>query len=360
MSVNIEKILKEKSKEVDAIIEKYIPRKYTKEFLDFTFGRPKYRYNIDAVNKTISDPVWDFLDRGGKRWRPVLFLLVTEALGGNVKKVSDFVIIPELIHNGTIIVDDLEDNSEERRGKPALHRIFGNDIAINAGNLLYYLPLLPIVKNNNRFSSETLLKVYNTYVQEMMNLSLGQATDIAWHKGMANADNISEEEYFQMCANKTGCIARLSVEIAAILAQADENTVERLGKFAESIGVAFQIQDDILNLVGEEFTKKGWKGGAGEDITEGKRTLLVIHTLKKANDRDKKRLLEILNMHTTDQKMRNETIEIIKKYGSIEYAKEKAKAMVKEAWDGIEKILPESDAKEKLKAFAYYLIERKI
>lgn len=358
MVIDIEKVLKEKKSIIDKVIERYIPRKYDKNSLIFTLGSPSYEYNVEAVNKAISEPVWNFLDRGGKRWRPVLFLLLTEALGVDQEKFSDLVLFPELLHNGSIIVDDIEDRSEERRKKPALHLIFGEDIAINAGNSLYFLALLPLLKNKEKLDQKTLLKLYDLYAKEMIRISFGQATDIAWHNGLANADNISEDEYLEMCSNKTGCIARLSAKTAAIIAGKDDKEVEKIGKFTESIGIAFQIQDDILNLSGEEFAKG--KGGLGEDITEGKRSLLVIHTLQKANSEDRKRLIEILNMHTTDQKLRDEAIEIIKKYDSIEYAREKARNMVKEAWSGMEKLLPESDAKEKLKAFAYYLIERKI
>jgi geranylgeranyl pyrophosphate synthase len=358
MVIDIEKLLEEKSAIINKVIEKFIPRKYDLNSLIFTLGSPSYKYNIEAPTKAISEPVWDFLDRGGKRWRPVLFLLAAEALGLEPEKYLDFVLFPELLHEGSIIIDDIEDMSEERRGKPTLHKIFGEDIAINAGNSLYYLSLLPILKNKDKFDQKTLLRIYDMYSREMIKIHFGQATDIAWHKGLANADNITEEEYLEMCSNKTGCIARLAAKTAAIIAGKDDKEVEKIGKFTETVGIAFQIQDDILNIVGEEFTAR--KGGAGEDITEGKRSLLVIHTLQKANGNDRKRLLEILKMHTFDQKLRDEAIAIMKKYGSVDYSKEKARNMVKEAWDGINKILPESDAKEKLKAFAYYLIERKI
>jgi len=150
----------------------------------------------------------------------------------------------------------------------------------------------------------------------------------------------------------------MAAKIAAVLADANEELVEKLGFFAESIGIAFQIQDDILDLTGEEFAEK--KGGRGQDITEGKRTLIVIHTLKVANAEDRKRLIEILRMHTADQKLRDEAIAIMQKYGSIDYAKNFAKRIVEESWRNVEKLLPPSSAKEKLNAFAKFLIERKI
>jgi geranylgeranyl diphosphate synthase type I len=355
--IDIKKLLLEKKPTIDKIIEKWIPKEFDEEFMNFVFGNTKYQYNVDVVNKTITSPIWEFLERGGKRWRPSLFLLIVEALGGDKEKVFDFVIIPEIVHNGTLFIDDIEDRSELRRGKPCSYLLYGLDVAVNTGNMMYYLPLLPLMKQKDKFDSKILLKVYETYVREMINLSLGQAMDIAWHNGMCNADNLSEKEYLQMCAFKTGTLARMSAKIAAILSSADDKLTDKLGEYAETIGIAFQIKDDILNLVEGEFTEKK---GLGEDITEGKRSLPVIHTLNKANLGDKTRLKEILEMHTTDQKLRDEAIAIIKKYNSIEYAREKANSMILEAWEGVDKLIPDSEAKEKLKAFAEYLVERKI
>jgi geranylgeranyl pyrophosphate synthase len=161
-----------------------------------------------------------------------------------------------------------------------------------------------------------------------------------------------------MCTYKTGTLARMAAKMAAVLAGANENVVEKLGRFAESIGVAFQIRDDILDLVGEEFAKR--KGGFGTDITEGKRSLMVIHTLRTANLEDRKRLLTILSMHTSDQRLRNEAIGLIEKYGSIDYAKEVASTLIHQSLSEVDKLLPPSKAKEKLIGLANYLIERKI
>jgi geranylgeranyl pyrophosphate synthase len=144
--------------------------------------------------------------------------------------------------------------------------------------------------------------------------------------------------------------------MAAVIAGADPKLVEKLGRFAESIGVAFQMQDDILDLTGQEFAKK--KGGVGQDITEGKRSLMVIFTLKKANSKDKKRLIQILNMHTSDQALRDEAIALLQKYGAMEHVKQTAERMVMTSWNEAEKLLPTPQAKEKLKAFAEFLIQR--
>ncbi|MBS7632688.1 polyprenyl synthetase family protein [Candidatus Bathyarchaeota archaeon] len=356
--LNIERFLEEKAPLVDKTIEKYIPRKFSKNSILFKINTPRYAYNLEALNKAIAEPIWEFLDRGGKRWRPALFLMICEALGANSEKLVDFAIIPEVIHNGTLMVDDIEDASELRRGKPCTYRLFGIDIAINAGNAMYYLPLLPLIENKPQMPADKLQRIYEIYVQEMINLSLGQAMDIAWHRGIAHADEIGEKDYLQMCAYKTGTLARMAAKIAAVLADADNKLVEKLGRFAESIGVAFQMQDDILDLTSTEFTKK--KGGRGKDITEGKRSLMVIHTLKKAQPLDRKKLIEILNMHTSSQKLRDEAISIMEKYGSIEYVKRLAESMVNESWSEVEKLLPSAEARQKLAAFAEFLVERKI
>ncbi len=358
MQVDIEKLLKEKAAIIDKLIEKYIPRNFEKNSLVFELSPPRYGLSLEALDQAIAQPIWDFLGRGGKRWRPALFLLVIEALGEDSEKFLDFAIIPEVIHNGTIMVDDVEDDSTFRRGKPCTHRIFGIDIAINTGNAMYFLPLLTLTKNKDKLPPKTLNKIYEIYTEEMINISLGQAMDIAWHRGLANADLITEAQYLQMCAYKTGTLARMAAKMAAVLANAEGNAVEKIGRFAEAVGVAFQIQDDILDLTSEEFVEK--KGGRGQDITEGKRTLMVICTLEKAEPSDKERLKEILKMHTSNQKLRDEAIGIMQKYGTIDYAKRFASNLVQQSWREVDMILPPSDAKEKLRAFARYLVERKI
>jgi len=355
---NILDFLKEKKTLIDNIIKKYIPENLKKEDLEFIFGKARYEYDIEALQKSLSDPVWEFLNRGGKRWRPALFLLLAEAFGVKEDEVRDFVVLFELLHEGSIIIDDIEDNGELRRGKPCLHKIFGIDTAINAGNFLYFLPLLSLMKNKNKFDEETILRVYEIYSQEMINIHAGQATDIYWHK--TGKSNITEKQYFQMCAYKTGTLARMVGRMAVAFAGKSKEIEEKMGKIMETIGIAFQIQDDILDIVsaGEEREKFG--KAFGNDITEGKRTLMVIHTLNNASLEDRKRLDEILKMHTKDKELINEAIEIIKKYDSISYAKSIAKKMIDDAWKEADSIIPESEAKHKFKTFVEFLINRKI
>lgn len=354
---DVKEFLEKTARLIDRKIEEYIPRKYSDDSVVFKLNPPRYKPDLEALDKAISEPIWEFLDRGGKRWRPGLFLLTLEALGGDAEKCLDFAIIPELIHNGTLMADDVEDSSELRRGKPCTYKLFGLDVAVNVSDALFFLPMLVSIRNREKVSHERLNKVYEIFVQEMTNLSFGQAMDIAWHRGLVSHE-VAEEQYLQMCMYKTGTLARMAARMAAVLAGADDNVIEKMGKFAESIGVSFQIQDDILDVIGVEFARG--KGGLGTDITEGKRSLMVIHALGKAEPEDAKRLLTILGMRTSDEKLRREAIDIIRKHGSIEYAENVAERLMRESLGGLDNVLSPSKAKGMLIALANYLIERKI
>lgn len=277
--------------------------------------------------------------------------IVYEALGGKIEDILPLAIIPEIIHNGTLVVDDVEDESDYRRGKPCIHKIYGVDIAINMGNTMYFLPLLILFKIN--ISNDKKLRILEEYVKTMIELSLGQAMDIAWHRGLVK--EITEEQYMQMTLFKTGALARFSIKIAAIMADAPREVEEKLSRFVESIAVAFQIQDDILNLIGDE-SKYGKE--IGGDIKEGKRTLMVVRALKTLPTQKAERLREIINLRTSNPELIREAISLIKESGAIEYAKSICVNMVAKAWEQLDKVLEDSKAKKNLKALADFLIKR--
>ncbi len=351
---DIKNLLLSEKELIDKTIEKWIPRKIDERWVKEFFGG-RYEFDVDIIQKVIIEPFWDFMDRGGKRWRPFLFLTLLEAFGVDKKKYMDLVLIPEVIHNGSLVIDDIEDGSESRRGKPALHLLFGIDVATNVGTWMFFFPIL-ILNKIKDILGEKYEKIIDVYIQEMNNIHIGQGMDIGWHKGWGK--NITEKQYLQMCAYKTGTLARMSAKIAGICANVDNKTVKKLGEFAESIGIAFQIRDDILNIVESKLSEN--KGGIGEDITEGKRSLMVIHALEKADEKDRKRLEEILDMHTKDEKLIREAISILEKYDSIEYAKRRAKEILEGSWKEIENIIPENDGKRKLRKLVEFLIERDV
>jgi len=357
--VNIKDVLDTYLPSINKTLEYWLPREWSSRELREITGMQRYAIDVDSLNKTTTQPMWDLLDRGGKRWRSTLLILIAEAFGKKVEDVIDFVVITEVVHNGSLIVDDIEDDSEFRRGKPCLHKITGVDVAVNAGNLMYFLPLRILRERKDGLSDKVQLELYEVYSKEMLNLHIGQALDICWHSSIMSmtTKEPSVDNYLHMCGNKTGGLARMSAKMSAIISGASPDQVEAIGRFAESVGIAFQIQDDILNIE-ESAALAQNKGGAGEDIHEGKRTIMVIHCFNTAPSADAKRLKEILAMKTNDVTLINEAIQIMKRNGSIEFAKAKAKELMLEAWSELDSFLEASSAKSKLRALVDYLIER--
>ncbi len=348
----LEENLKKTAAELEAELKSFFPKKVSKRWLVGAVGKPSYDFDIVSVQRALVDPIWDFLDRGGKRWRPALMLLACEAVGGDRKTALRYSIIPELVHNGTIMVDDVEDNSELRRGKKSTHLIFGVDVAVNAANAMYYLPLI-VLFNDSKFPTEKKAAIYDLYSLEMLRLSFGQAMDISWHNTQAK---VSVGQYLQMCSYKTGSLARLATQMGGILGGANKNQLSALAGFGTSLGVAFQIQDDILNLRPEGK----WGKVIGDDIKEGKITLIVIHALGKLSKEKKTRLLKILGADNASDREVLAAISLLENSGSLEYAKVVAEKIVLDAWKKLNRALPSSKAKSLLKEFADYVVERKL
>lgn len=349
--------IRQRGIDVDKKIKEYLTNKDSARYIGSLLGRSGYEFDPRAINKAIIAPATYLLELGGKRWRPVLMLTIIDALGKDSSDYVEFAIIPEVIHNATLIHDDIEDNSDFRRGSPAVHKKFGLDVALNLGDFMFYFPIVALL-DTKKLTKDTKMKVLEIYQREMLRVCVGQATDIAWHASLVNSFDVSESQYLQMAYSKTGVLASMAAKIGGVLGGADDRTIDALGNFAASIGVAFQLQDDLLNVT--ESAVATSKGGSGEDITEGKISLLVVHTMSKANEKDKKRLREILTMHTTDRKLIDEAIGILKKYNAVEYTTKLEEKLIKDAWKRVDALLPDSDPKKRLKSLAEFLINRSI
>ncbi|MCL2442771.1 MAG: polyprenyl synthetase family protein [Treponema sp.] len=222
------------------------------------------------------NPLKDIISRGGKRWRPLLMTLICEALGGGDAAVP-LVPLIEFPHNASLIHDDIEDDSEQRRGKPAVHKLYGVDTAINAGSFLYFL-------SSNCIDScelEDKKLIYKMWSNCLRKLHLGQAMDIYWHRNVPVVPNI--EEYYTMTGLKTGSLACLAAELGCYAAGAPPETTRRLCEAAEKMGIGFQILDDVKNLKTGNPGKK-----RGDDIVEGKKSLpvlLYMHKYPEKRDR---------------------------------------------------------------------------
>jgi len=283
-------------------------------------------------------PIEDLLRRGGKRWRPLLMCVICEALGGGDNALP-LVSIVELAHNASLIHDDIEDNSQQRRGKPAVHLLYGVDAAINSGAFLYLLPFMAIDSLNIAEKSRN--ELYKLYALNLRRLHLGQSYDIFWHNsavsgpGAAGAMFIpSIEDYLMMCSLKTGVLSGFAAELGFIAANfnnesPDRAIRERLRTAGEKLGVGFQIIDDVKNLTG------GLPGkDLGEDIAEGKMSLPVLLFLQS---RDSERIALVRNSFQTAKREGVKAkevkllIEALTNSGAISSAKEQGGRLINEA-----------------------------
>lgn len=308
-------------------------------------------FDVETITSGLSQPIYDMMDRGGKQWRAALCLITASLFNQDLAEIVPLAKAIEIIHAGSLICDDIEDCSEKRRGKLCTYKIFGLDRALNAGNFMYFWPLKMIM--NSEISDKVKQEIMIDYAEEIMNIHLGQCTDIEWNR----SDVIpTEVQYLRMVSNKTSVLARLAVKFSLRICAADAKISSALVKHAENIGISFQVWDDIINLESEEYTKG--RSYLGEDITEGKKTLIVIKALENL-PQSGERLRNILKLKTKDQSLINEALQIIRESKSIEYCKVFSEDLIKASWKEIEQELPESEAKEDLFYLSFRLINRK-
>ncbi|WP_049924045.1 polyprenyl synthetase family protein [Halopiger djelfimassiliensis] len=341
---------------VDEAITDLVPREIDAEYLESFFGEPTYEYDPDGIQRALSDPLWDLLDRGGKRWRAVLFLVFVEGFGEDPAEYLPYACIPEILHNGTIIVDDVEDEAAKRRGDPALHHVYGRDVALNAGNAMYFLPLKILTANPADLPADRRLAAYEMLMDELNRTHLGQGMDICWHN--EPAVRVSPAEYLEMCACKTGCLGRIVARLAAIITDQPPEVERAVANYAELTAVAFQIGDDILdveNSLGRagEFGKE-----FGNDVREGKKTLLVIHAIEESPPETAARLETILERDTNTDEEVLEALSILESAGSIEYARERALELAEKARAEIDGLDFDPETTRKLHEFTEFVIER--
>jgi len=305
---------------------------------------------LENEPKEIYGMLFPFIKRGGKRIRPALAISCYYAVGGKGKEIIFPAALIEMFHNFTLIHDDIEDDSQFRRGEPTLHRLYGISIALNSGDALYtiiwnklaYAPL-----DCRKF--RTIERMFSSTFKHVVE---GQGLELDWES--SGRFDITEDEYFEMIKKKTAVLIGLSCEIGAMLGGANKKTCTALRKFGENIGIAFQIQDDVLNVAGD-FSK--YQKEIGGDITEGKRTLIVVHSLAHATPDEKKRLITILSSHTSQAEDIKYAIDLFRKYGSIDYAQQHAYRFVEEAKKNLECITDEK-GKEILTSIADFVVKR--
>ncbi|MDR0448559.1 MAG: polyprenyl synthetase family protein [Treponema sp.] len=281
-------------------------------------------------------PGRDLLKRGGKRWRPLLAHLLCRTLGGGDTALPLLPLI-ELSHTASLIHDDLEDNSGERRGQPAIHLLYGSDTAINSGSFLYFLPFVSLEIWEGKPEEKN--KLWQLWAQHLRFLHLGQSMDIAWHRDPAFVPSI--DEYMLMCGLKTGYLARfaallgveaariaLKTTVSASVAALNQELALSLGEAAKKLGIGFQILDDVKNLSTGIAGKKH-----GDDVVEGKKSLPVILYLqgKDGCHAFVQRCFTAAREGGADVPEVKEFIDVLTRAGVLVEAERQGKALISEA-----------------------------
>jgi len=296
------------------------------------------RVPVSMIDK-FHAPGVSLLKRGGKRWRPLVMVLACEAAGGQAENAYPLTPLVELAHNGSLIVDDIEDRSTERRGEPAVHLLYGEDLSINAGNLMYFSAtgLVRRLEVDDRLKFQLL----DLYCENLRRLHFGQGLDIQWHN---DHDLIPPESvYLQMCRFKTGALARFAAQAGVLAAGGDLELAERAGSAWEKAGVGFQILDDVKNLTTGNPGKQ-----RGDDIVEGKKSLPVI-LYHQSHPKEFSRLAayfqEAGQLGMADGRNAVErAIGLLEEGGTIRAAGEKALVMLHAAVDELREIFPAGPA----------------
>ncbi len=303
-----------------------------------------------SLDEGMVDALEEYVMRGGKRIRPVLLLLSARLFSDEPSFYDDIALALELFHNFTLIHDDIEDGSPYRRGKPTLHMLYGVPVAINLGDALHIAVWEILTKKDWKGKERPF---FSEIGKTFMNVAKGQQIELTLiHEERLD---VPYEEYYRLTENKTGVLLALSLALPSL--EKDERVYRELYEATKKLGVAFQIQDDLLNIMGD-FEK--YKKKIGDDITEGKRTLLVLYAIKNFEDTKSARLRELLLKHTEDEAEIKEAIGLIKESGAVEFAKGKAEKLIQEALPKVEALLPEGEAKKEILDIIHFFIHREV
>lgn len=341
---------KKKIPEIEKEIKQFFPENIDNDWIKDNVGNFSYKFDLEVWNKAISEPFYSLFNRGGKRIRPVLCCLMHDAMKGSFKEIYKFSIISEIIHTGTLIIDDIEDNSDMRRGGGTVHKMYGPEIALNSGVFIHFLPQLIIKNSSLSYFQKSAL--YDVVSSELTKVHLGQGMDILWSK--EKRIDVSIDEYLQMAAYKTSALLNVALKVGAILSEVDEKEFGKIDKISEKMGIAFQIKDDILNLK----PGKEWGKETGEDIAEGKITYILCNTIASASSKDREAIESILSSKTKDKKEIEKIIKIFEKYGSFDSAYKYAEKLIFSAKNDIDDMLEDSDYKQIFLEILDYVILR--
>ncbi len=308
----------------------------------------KLEASIDKLVTTmvgfIKEIVNHIIKSGGKRVRPILVILSSRLCGYKKDQHIPYAAIVEFIHTATLLHDDVVDNAQTRRGASTANTIWGNEASVLVGDFLY-------AKSMELLADEGNSEIFSAMAKTTKSLSEGEILELVKTSEMYT----SEEDYFEIIGNKTAVLFSVACEIGALLGKVDNSKKDSLKKFGHNLGMAFQLQDDVLdytsydNVLGKRV---------GTDIKEGKVTLPLIKAIEHANDKQKAAIQKVLKKTNVSMRDFERIRKIILEYNGIEYTIEKTRQYT-DAAKGCLDVFNASPYKEALLTLTDYMLSRK-
>ncbi len=287
---------------------------------------------------------------GGKRFRPIMCLLTTSALGGDIDTAIPVGASLELIHNFSLIFDDIQDNDELRRFRPTIWAVIGKPRALNIGGGMHGLVNVSSLRLRDKgVPADTILEIMEMLSSSILELFEGQEMDLSFEE----RDDVTVDEYVTMVGKKTAALVEASCATGAMLATDDKEKVDQLATFGRSIGIAFQIQDDVLGIW-KDPKKMGTP--LGSDIRNHKKSLPVLYALNNANKKDRKLILTAYHKEQMSDEDVKAVMDVMERCGAREHAESVAEDYAKKGMAALDAADLPDDAE--LRTIARFLIHR--
>ncbi len=316
------------------------------------------RGTMEKIERQVVQPVRMIAGRGGKGWRASVMLAACEAMGGDPEILHPWAGVFELLHVGSLIVDDVQDGSTLRRGGPCCHEVYDQAVAINAGTSAYFL--VDRMVDALDVSAPAKLAIYRVFFNCVRAAHAGQGMDLAGL--LPEATRAIQEGTTQSLLDdvvaihqlKTGYPVALCMLVGAIVAGADEGRRAALARYGLAMGVAFQIGDDILNLTG---FAQGLKT-LGEDIAAGKITFPIAMALHHLDDQQRGDLLARVRAREDTRDNREAVLALLDRSDAIARSRSVASELLREAWAPLSELIPESAARARLEDYGSLFLHR--
>ena len=324
----------------------FLYKKRVNSYLADFLNQNHHDFHPQAEPQSLYDPMRYALEGNGKRIRPILLLLCCEALGGSFEKALPAAAAVELMHNFTLVHDDIMDCDDTRRGRPTVHRKWNTDTAILAGDGLVVMAYRSLLATN----TQAIKKICQVFTEGIIQICEGQAFDREFEQD----ESVKMEEYENMILKKTAKLLSICSHIGAILGNGLQHQIEILRSFAENIGMAFQIQDDILDITTEQKTLGK---DFGSDVKRKKRTFLCVYAMEHGSINQRKSLKDIFNQSSISDTDVLAVQKIFHLSGALNAAKDQVYGYLKMANLNLEQLKPNVQTAD-LSALTYMILHR--